>query len=446
MAFASQLIMIMGGLPMNSSKLNAMAGSILFGLLIVFGSRAIISQTSENPVLEKSAYKIAVLDESAKGEAPSTKKAPVEEKKQLPKTARLTTANPAQGKKIAKKCAACHSFNKGGKNGLGPNLYGIAGRQIASVQGFKYSPALKAKDGNWTDKTLDCFLTKPKDCIPGTKMVFAGLKKPNQRENLIGYLRSLSDGPLPTQKTPAQKPVVSKTTVDGSKAKVVAKLKKEQPTSKASPKAKPLKLKDGPKLAQKASARKKQPLKKENKLFNENCQVCHQADAIGKPGFAPSLTNPELLSIASDDFFITTIAQGREGTGMPPFSHLGKQNIEAIVKFLRGHEKLPNRAKEVNAMPDAHGDPRLGKQWYDNICSTCHGLDGNGYEAGGTGTAIGNENFLNTVSDGFLRVTIKEGRSNTRMLPFQGPAGMANLSETEIDDIIVYLRKLAQSE
>lgn len=179
--------------------------------------------------------------------------------------------------------------------------------------------------------------------------------------------------------------------------------------------------------------------------FNENCSVCHQADAIGEPGVAPSLTNPELLGIASDKFFMSTIRDGREDTGMPPFAHLGRSKVRAMVAYLRSHEKLPNRSKEVDAQPDAHGDPRLGKQWYNYICSTCHGLDGDGYEAGGTGTAIGSKGFLNKVSDGFIRETIKVGRSNTRMLGFQGPEGMANLTNQEVEDIIVYLRTLAKN-
>ncbi len=178
-------------------------------------------------------------------------------------------------------------------------------------------------------------------------------------------------------------------------------------------------------------------------LFVENCEVCHQADAIGDPGVAPSLTNPELLSVASDTFLEGTIRDGREDTGMPPFADLGQKNVQAIVAYLRSHTSLPNRAEEVNAQPEAHGDPRLGEQWYNNICSTCHGVDGDGYEAGGTGTAIGLPGFLDKASDGFIRETIKHGRSNTRMLSFQGPTGLANLTNEEIDDIIVYLRGLA---
>lgn len=176
--------------------------------------------------------------------------------------------------------------------------------------------------------------------------------------------------------------------------------------------------------------------------FDQNCSVCHQPDAIGKPGFAPSLANKEFLSISSDKFLASTIRDGRVGTGMPPFAHLGREKVQAIVAYLRSLAVLPDRSAQVDAQPDAHGDPRLGQQWYENICSTCHGIKGDGYVAGGTGTAIGSAGFLGKVSDGYIRTTVKEGRSNTRMLGFQGASGLANLSDREIDDIIVYLRTL----
>lgn len=188
----------------------------------------------------------------------------------------------------------------------------------------------------------------------------------------------------------------------------------------------------------------KATVKQGEQLYNQNCSVCHQADAIGKPGFAPSLTNPELLSIASDKFFEGTIRDGRAGTGMPPFSHLGRTNIKAIVAYLRSHAQIPNKSSAVDAQPASHGDPRLGKQWFVDICSTCHGVNGDGYSAGGTGTAIGKAGFLSKASDGFIRETIKHGRSNTRMLGFSDPTGLANLSNQEIDDVIAYMRTLAK--
>ena len=180
-------------------------------------------------------------------------------------------------------------------------------------------------------------------------------------------------------------------------------------------------------------------------LFDQNCQFCHQADAIGKPGFAPSLSNNELLSIASDKFLLSTIRDGRTGTSMMPFAHLGRTKIKQVVSYLRTLSDTPNRSKEVDAQPDAHGDPRLGKSWFDNICATCHGKNGDGYAAGGTGTAIGNKSFLAKASDGFIRETVKYGRSNTRMLGFSGSAGLANLSDREIDDAIVYMRTLPRN-
>ena len=183
---------------------------------------------------------------------------------------------------------------------------------------------------------------------------------------------------------------------------------------------------------------------KGKQLFEQNCMVCHQEDAIGKPGFAPSLTNKELLSISSDKFLLSTIRDGRPGTGMPPWAHLGRESIMAIGAYLRSFAQLPNRAEQVDTQPEARGDPQLGKVWFDEICSTCHGINGDGYIAGGTGTAIGKPGFLNKASDGFIRATIKYGRSSTRMRGFSGPAAIANLSDKEIDDIIAYMRTLAQ--
>ena len=193
---------------------------------------------------------------------------------------------------------------------------------------------------------------------------------------------------------------------------------------------------------QSASAADSAKIAKGLAMFNQNCAVCHQPDAIGKPGFAPSLTNKEFLSAASDKFILSTVRDGRPGTGMPPFAHLGRDGITSIVAFLRSHSKLPNKSAQIDKQDTAHGDPRLGKQWFADICSNCHGKSGDGDSAGGTGTAIGKEGFLSKAADGFIRTTIKEGRSNTRMRSFSGPDALANLSDQEIDDIIVYLRTL----
>ncbi len=103
----------------------------------------------------------------------------------------MAGGDAAKGAKVFKKCKICHTANKGGKNRVGPNLFGIAGAKAASVKGFKYSKAMKASGLTWDDDTLDKFLKKPKKFLKGTKMGFAGLKKDGQRADVIAYLKSL---------------------------------------------------------------------------------------------------------------------------------------------------------------------------------------------------------------------------------------------------------------
>jgi len=103
----------------------------------------------------------------------------------------LVNADIDKGLKIAKKCVACHTFTKDGKNKLGPNLYNITSRKIGSLEDFKYSNSLNEKDDNWSNMNLDKFLTNPKKWAPGTKMIFIGIKDPQDRADLIKYLQSL---------------------------------------------------------------------------------------------------------------------------------------------------------------------------------------------------------------------------------------------------------------
>jgi cytochrome c len=109
----------------------------------------------------------------------------------------LKTADPAAGKQVAKKCTACHSFDKGGPNKVGPNLWDIVGAKQAHAPDFSYTDAIKNLGGQWTYEELDKYLTSPKTYAPGTKMSFAGVKKAEDRAALIAYLRTLSDTPKP---------------------------------------------------------------------------------------------------------------------------------------------------------------------------------------------------------------------------------------------------------
>ena len=167
---------------------------ISFGLLVaawvVWGSHQIggVLVHAKNP--EKPAYSVdALASELPKGPAPA-----VEKENALTLLASVTTVN---GEKVFKKCKSCHTVSKGGKNMVGPNLWDVVGRNKASVEGYKYSSALKTMEGDWSYPNLDAFLLNPKGYAKGTKMSFSGLKKANDRAAVIAYLRSLSDSPKP---------------------------------------------------------------------------------------------------------------------------------------------------------------------------------------------------------------------------------------------------------
>ena len=108
----------------------------------------------------------------------------------------LAQADVDEGAKAGRKCAACHSFDEGGANKIGPPLWGVIGRDIAALD-FAYSDALAEKEGAWDYQALDAFLAEPRDWAPGTKMAFAGIREPEERADIILYLRSLSNEPAP---------------------------------------------------------------------------------------------------------------------------------------------------------------------------------------------------------------------------------------------------------
>jgi cytochrome c len=133
-------------------------------------------------------FPVEVAEATANGEAV------VEEGPSLAEL--LAAADIDRGAREFAKCRACHSINEGGKNGTGPNLYGILGKAIASDSTFNYSSGLTDHGGNWTYETLDVWLTAPKKMVSNTSMSFAGLRKADKRANLIAYLRTLSNNPL----------------------------------------------------------------------------------------------------------------------------------------------------------------------------------------------------------------------------------------------------------
>ncbi|MCO5130437.1 MAG: cytochrome c family protein [Xanthobacteraceae bacterium] len=175
---------------MDSFELNKILGAILgtclFVLVTSFAANAIFTPA----VPAKPGFEVAVK-EATGGEA---KGAAAEKSEPIEKL--LQTASVEKGATVAKKCAACHTFEKGGPNRVGPNLYGIVGEKRGEGRGFNFSAAMKAKGGTWTFDDLNEFLKSPKGFIPGTAMGFAGISKDSERADVIAYLNSLSDHPL----------------------------------------------------------------------------------------------------------------------------------------------------------------------------------------------------------------------------------------------------------
>jgi cytochrome c len=183
---------------MNSFELNKILGAILGTCLITLalniGAGAIFAP--EKPA--KPGYVIAVKTEGA---AEKKEAAP----KEVPLPVRLAKASVEKGQATARQCQACHTFAKGGPNRVGPNLWNIVGSDRGEGRGgFSFSAAMKAKGGHWTYEELDKFLTDPRDYINGTAMTFAGIKNDQQRADVIDYLHTLSDNPVPLPKVQAE--------------------------------------------------------------------------------------------------------------------------------------------------------------------------------------------------------------------------------------------------
>lgn len=163
---------------------GALFGAILFALFLgIFSNALVVAQPANPPGFDLPS-----------GAAPVKAAAPVAA---IPLPTLLAKADPAKGQALTKVCATCHSFEKGAAAKVGPDLYGVVGRPKGSAAGFSYSDAMKAKGGDWTFADLDSFITSPKSFVPGTKMGYGGEPDAGKRADIIAYLRTLSDAPVP---------------------------------------------------------------------------------------------------------------------------------------------------------------------------------------------------------------------------------------------------------
>jgi len=183
------------GIPMDD-RFNTIAGWTLFAGIVALGASIASGMYFHTEKPEKPGYEVADAD-PAGGEAGGAAAVDI--------ATLLPTADAAKGAETFKKCAACHTINQGGANGIGPNLYGTMGEEIGHGKaGFAFSDALAKVGGNWDFQKMDAWLTSPRKFAPGTKMTFAGLGKAEDRANLLVYLNAQgSNLPLPAAAAPA---------------------------------------------------------------------------------------------------------------------------------------------------------------------------------------------------------------------------------------------------
>lgn len=300
---------------MKHYRLNQIAMAVLGALLLIFGTRTLINIAFEEHEPEKPGMEVAG---GKHGEKPGEKPA-APATSELP--ALLAKGDAAKGESDAAICKACHAFEKDAPSPIGPNLHNVVGRKIASVEGFNYSPALKAKSGEtWTYEHLDAFVHKPSDFAPGTLMAFPGLPDAQQRANVLLFLRTKTDNPPPLPEVVAAAPAAAPA---GEEAKPAA----------------------DPNLEVAALVAKADPAKGE--AASAICKACHALEKGAPSPVGPNLYGVVGRKIASVEGFNYTPAMKAHAAEEWNYAHL-----DALIH--KPAEFAPGTMMAFPGLPDAN--------------------------------------------------------------------------------------------
>jgi cytochrome c len=356
-----------------SLETNKALAALLTAGIIASGS-GVISRIIYHPSMpEENAYVIEVPEGDTGG---ATAEAEV-----TPLPVLLAAASPEEGQGEAKKCAACHSFEQGGASKIGPPLWGVVDRDIASVAGFAYSDALLERDGTWTFDALNEFVTNPKGFAPGTKMAFAGIKDPEDRADVLVYLRSLAENPVPLPEATAadagEGAAETAATEDGAAAEPPAEAAAETASTEGEPAAEPGKeqvaaVATGPAQAAPESAAPAQGDGIGPRLAHADldagaksariCAACHSFDEGGAPKIGPPLWGVVGRDIASvDDFSYSNALAGKDGEWsnqtLDEYLSAPRQWAPGTKMVFAGIKKPEDRANVILYLRSLSSDP-----------------------------------------------------------------------------------------
>jgi cytochrome c len=281
---------------MKHYRLNQIAMAVLGALLLIFGTKTLINIAFEEHEPEKPGFEVATKQGEKAGEKPA-----VAAGSDLP--ALLAKADAAKGETTAAICKACHAFEAGAPSPIGPNLHDVVGRKIASVEGFNYSPALKAHAGEvWSYENLNHWITNPQAFASGTTMAFPGLPDAQQRADVIAFLRTKTSNPPPLPEVAAAKEAPA---AEGAKpAEGAAKGGEAAPGAEIIP-----------------AMAKADPKKGEASVAL--CKVCHSFDKGAPSPIGPNLYGVVGRKIASlEGFNYSPALKAKQSEGDWTFEHL----------------------------------------------------------------------------------------------------------------------------